>query len=134
MSQDSMFPTRWLSLSGRELRLIGIVALVALVTCGATYVVRNYWWYGGMTVKARKARLPRPARLNVNTAKSFELRLLPGIGPHTATDILTYRRRHGHFERLGELKKVKGIGPATVEKIRPHAMCAAPDAGGNTQK
>jgi len=133
MTQDSMFSTRWLSLSGRELRLIGIVALLALLTCGATYVARNYWWYGGMTVKTGARRLPRPKRLNINTAGKPVLQLLPGIGPSTAADILQYRRTHGAFRALPELKKVDGIGPATVEKLRPRAMCARPDTDEDVQ-
>ena len=127
MSQNSMLPTRWLSLSGRELRVVGVVALVALATSGVTYMARHYWWHGGMTVQRQGRALPQPERLNVNTAREYELQLLPGIGPKTAASILKYRRTHGYFSNLDALKKVKGIGPATVEDIRPQAMCARPD-------
>lgn len=127
MSQNSMFPTRWLSLSGRELRVVGVVAIVALATSGVTYMARHYWWHGGMRVQRQDSRLPQPERLNVNTARKYELELLPEIGPKTAASILKYRRSHGYFSDLDELKNVKGIGPATVEDIRPQAMCAEPD-------
>ena len=127
MSQNSMLPTRWLSLSGRELRVVGVVALVALATSGVTYMARYYLWHGGMTVQRQEKALPRPERLNVNTARGYELELLPGIGPKTAAKILKYRRANGNFADLSELKNVKGIGPATVDDIRPQAMCAEPD-------
>ena len=127
MPQNSHFPTRWLSLSGSELRVIGLVALVVLGSSAATYVVRNYWWQGGMTVKGQQGALPKPKRLNINTAQKYELQLLPGVGPKTAQAILEYRRASGYFSDLDGLKKVKGIGPHTVRDIRPRAMCVVPE-------
>ena len=128
MSQNSMLPTRWLSLSGRELRVVGVVAMVALATSGVTYMARHYWWHGGMTVQQQGNALPTPERLNVNTAQEYELQLLPHIGPTTAERIVEYRQSSGYFDGLEELKQVKGIGPYTIEQIRPEAMCTVPDA------
>ncbi len=69
---------------------------------------------------------PEPAAslaqvLNINTATEAELELLPGIGPALAARIVEYRRRHGRFRSVDELDHVSGIGPRTLEKIRPHA-------------
>lgn len=60
-----------------------------------------------------------PARLNLNTASSGELQTLPGIGPVTAGKILRYREAHGPFRSVEEITEVSGIGPKTLESLRP---------------
>jgi competence protein ComEA len=59
--------------------------------------------------------------VNVNTATSEELELLPGIGPSKARAILEARERSGGFKRLEDLEEVTGIGSSTVEQLRPFA-------------
>jgi len=65
--------------------------------------------------------------LDVNTASTEELMLLPGIGPVKAQAIVEYRMRHGRFSSLADLKKVRGIGPVTVRRIGGLAEAAAGD-------
>ncbi len=55
--------------------------------------------------------------ININTATSEELQLLPGIGPVLAQRILDYRTEIGQFSSLDELMDVKGIGEKTYAKI-----------------
>lgn len=65
-------------------------------------------------------KAPAPSgKLNVNRATQAELELLPGIGPAMAKRIIEYRTTHGAFKRIDDLDKVKGIGPKTLEKLRP---------------
>jgi competence protein ComEA len=67
--------------------------------------------------------IPKPpspsGKLNVNKATQAELELLPGIGPAMAKRIVDYRTAHGLFKRLEDLDKVNGIGPKTLDKLRP---------------
>lgn len=58
-------------------------------------------------------------RININTATSSELELLPGIGPAMASRIIEYRKTNGRFRTVEDLDEVKGIGPRTLEKLRP---------------
>lgn len=58
--------------------------------------------------------------VNVNTASSEELQLLPGIGESRAQAILAERKRQGGFHSLDDLVAVKGIGEAGLARMRPH--------------
>lgn len=66
------------------------------------------------------------AAVNVNTASESELTALPGVGPAKAKAIVEYRKQHGHFKTLDELKNVKGIGEGIFSKLKNEATVAAP--------
>lgn len=56
--------------------------------------------------------------VNINVASVEELTTLPGIGPALASRIVEYRESQGLFRSVEDLKQVKGIGEATLEKLR----------------
>lgn len=58
--------------------------------------------------------------VSINTASAAELEALPGIGPATAQKIIEYRTLHGPFRSVDDLIHVSGIGPKTLEKLRPY--------------
>jgi competence protein ComEA len=56
----------------------------------------------------------------LNTATVDDLRRLPGIGEKRATSIMALRTRlGGRFHVIEDLLKVKGIGRATLRRLRP---------------
>jgi competence protein ComEA len=57
--------------------------------------------------------------VDLNTADSTALQSLPGVGPVTAEAILTWRAEHGRFSTVEELVEVSGIGPRTMDRLRP---------------
>lgn len=59
------------------------------------------------------------ALVNVNTADAAALDTLPGIGEVMSAAIIQYRTEHGPFTSVDQLEDVSGIGPATLEKLRP---------------
>ena len=59
------------------------------------------------------------ALININTASETELETLSGVGPVTAAAIIDYRTQNGPFSTVDDLVDVSGIGPATLEQIRP---------------
>ena len=56
----------------------------------------------------------------LNAADQSLLETIPGIGPVTALAILEYRDEIGRYESIEQLLEVDGIGPATLEDIRPY--------------
>jgi comEA protein len=61
----------------------------------------------------------KPVLLNINIASAKELQTLPNIGEQMAKRIINYRTQHGNFVSVDALQKVKGIGPKTIEKLKP---------------
>ncbi len=61
-----------------------------------------------------------PAAVSLNSAGAAELETIPGVGPVTAAAILAYRDEAGPFTSIEQLMEVSGIGPATLESIRPY--------------
>jgi competence protein ComEA len=57
--------------------------------------------------------------VDLNTATAEQLDALPGIGPVTAAKILAWRSTHRRFSVVDELAEVPGIGPKTLEDLRP---------------
>ncbi|MCS6976668.1 MAG: ComEA family DNA-binding protein [Gemmatales bacterium] len=60
------------------------------------------------------------AVVDLNQAGTEELQRLPGIGPTLAARIVAHRAAEGPFHSVGDLLRVRGIGPKTLEKIRPY--------------
>jgi competence protein ComEA len=66
--------------------------------------------------------------VNINSAGRAELMALPGIGAEYADRILALRRERGSFARPDDLLLVRGIGPRTMERLRPLITVGAPPA------
>ena len=58
--------------------------------------------------------------ISVNKISTDDLRLIPGISTTLARRIVKYRRQHGPFKRWSQLTDVYGLGPRTLEKLRPY--------------
>lgn len=58
-------------------------------------------------------------RIDPNRADVVELDRLPGVGPSTAAAIVSARDTGVAFRRPDDLLVVRGIGPATLERMRP---------------
>jgi len=65
------------------------------------------------------AEMATVATVNLNQADADTLvRELKGIGPAKAQAIIDYREQQGAFVSVEELLEVKGIGVATLERLR----------------
>ena len=78
-------------------------------------------------------RPPVPSALDVNLATEEDFERLPGIGPVLARRIVEYRKTRGAFQDIDQLRRVKGIGKKTFERIHS-LVTVAPQAGRPARK
>lgn len=57
--------------------------------------------------------------LDLNTASADDLEAINGVGKAMAARIIDYRTQNGPFGSVEDLRKIKGIGAATYDKIAP---------------
>ena len=74
---------------------------------------------GQWTNLAEDPQNPTDNGINVNTATKSELETLPSIGSVKAQAIIDHRTTNDNFSTADDLDNVRGIGPATIARIRP---------------
>lgn len=86
---------------------------------------------GGGARRDAARRLPAPSfgALDPDRATAEEWERLPGIGPALAARIVADRAARGPFGGPEGLARVRGIGPRTVERLRPYFRSAPADSG-----
>ena len=57
-------------------------------------------------------------KININTASYEELQGITGVKTVIAQRIIDYRNANGPFDKIEDIKNVKGIGPVTFEKMK----------------
>ncbi len=67
------------------------------------------------------------ASLDLNRAEHADLLQLPGVGDGLARRILEQRDRQGGFQRVEDLRSVRGVGPAILEQLRAFVHVVAYD-------
>jgi competence protein ComEA len=79
--------------------------------------------FGYLRYGSRPTGLERGAalsyRVDLNHARRAELLQLPGVGDSMARRIEDYRQASGGFRAVEDLANIRGIGPATMERLRP---------------
>jgi len=72
----------------------------------------------GSWLGARPTESVPVALLDLNKAERADLEQIPGLGPNLAREITDDRQKRGAFKTVEELRRVKGVGPATFDKVR----------------
>ena len=106
------------------LRRADQIGVAALVLAGFLGLGVWWWWQGGLSgglVDLETAE-PRQAKfaVDLNTAAWTELAQIPEIGEALARRIVESRKVDGPFVKLDALDRVPGIGPRTLEQMRPY--------------
>ena len=65
-------------------------------------------------------------RVVLNAATVTDLRTLPGIGEKRAQAILNLREKLKKFRRIQELRRVRGIGAKTLQRLAPKLLIDPP--------
>jgi competence protein ComEA len=69
---------------------------------------------------------PSVGTLDLNRAGVPRLKDLPQVGPTLAQRIVRYRLVAGPYPSPDALRHVPGIGPETLQKLRPHLQTCGP--------
>ncbi|RUL89279.1 ComEA family DNA-binding protein [Tautonia sociabilis] len=102
---------------GRDQRLL----LAATAAIGAVALL-----VGVASEEPPSSPPPASVEADVNSAPAAVLLALPGLGP-TRVDRIVEARSERPFDSLEDLAdRVKGIGPATIEGIRPFSRAGDP--------
>ncbi|NLE39932.1 MAG: helix-hairpin-helix domain-containing protein [Pirellulaceae bacterium] len=104
---------------------------VALLVAAALLGTVFWWWThdgprGGLVEVEQAERIPVRFTVDVNTADWPELTLLPRIGETLSQRIIDSRETEGPFSSIDDLQRVKGIGPRTIEQLRPYIEFPSP--------
>jgi competence protein ComEA len=112
------------------------LALAVLLGSAATLLAVHL--FGSLRYGSRPAELqPDHAlgqRIDLNQAGRAELLQLPGVGENLAGRIQEYRQQHGGFRNVEELRGVQGVGPATLERLRPWVFVHPGDSERDEEK
>jgi competence protein ComEA len=102
-------------------------AVAAVVLAVALAGIAGHWaWQGRLRGRVIEIDRAEPIaiefQVDVNRADWPELALLPGIGEQLAKRIVNDRAGNGPFRDLDDLRRVRGIGPRTLDAMRPYLL------------
>jgi len=60
--------------------------------------------------------------VNINTADTAQLSLLPRVGMKAAQRIVDYRTEHGAFQKTTDIMQVKGFGDKSYERLSSYIV------------
>ncbi|XIF19671.1 MAG: ComEA family DNA-binding protein [Acetilactobacillus jinshanensis] len=67
-----------------------------------------------------KGEIKGSGKINLNSADEKQLQSIDGIGEKRAEKIVEYRKSHGNFKQIDDLKKISGIGDKFLANIKVH--------------
>ncbi|MGE0609858.1 MAG: ComEA family DNA-binding protein [Pirellulales bacterium] len=124
---SSQPPRRGWMLRKADQAAVATILLLSLVALSGYWLSRG-GGRGGL-VEFDQAP-PQTARfeVDINSADWPELAQLPDLGETLARRIVESRENDGPFHELQDLRRVRGIGPKTLDRMRPY-LRAMPELG-----
>lgn len=105
---------------------VGVITIVAAMCVAAAAVARLGSIHHPPNHSAPERALGS-GRIDLNAASADELRALPGIGETLAVRLAADRDEHGPYKSIDELNRVPGVGPLTIERLRPLLFIEQPE-------
>lgn len=94
-------------------RFVTVVALMAVLALALTPMAMAKSGSDKMETQLAKGSI------DINTATSEELQMLPGVGEKTAGSIQEYIQKNGKITSAEQLMNINGIGEKKLMKIKP---------------
>lgn len=108
----------WLWLNKLDQTFVTVFVAVFLMLSGYHWMTLGGWGMQPIELKHLPAR-KYDFRIDINSASWVEWTQIEGIGEATAQKIIDDHQANGPFRSVQDLLRVKGIGPKTLEKMRP---------------
>ena len=105
-------------LTRRDRLFVAALAAVTLVLMLVHWVRLSGWGMQPVEVQHLQPRAFN-YKIDINAANWIEWAQLDGVGEVLAERIVSEREQNGPFKSVDDLRRVKGIGQKTLEKIRP---------------
>jgi len=137
---DSSFALVEIDKNGRKVRhfpyrdMNGFVDMNQLIYCLGTFsheswveprhqeVARKHLEEHYQRLKHKQVKEEMTGLVNINKADLEELVRLPSIGPVSAVRIHEFRKTHGPFQHIDDVRHVQGIGASTFTGIRHYIV------------
>jgi competence protein ComEA len=102
-------------------------AAVAVVVAASLIAIAGWWiWNGQLRGRLIDIEQAEPIavdfKIDVNAADWPELALMPNIGEQLAKRIVADRAERGPYRDLADLRRVRGIGPKTLDSMKPFLL------------
>jgi competence protein ComEA len=117
-AQTETSPANWLWLNKLDQTFVTVFVAAFLVLVGYHWATLGGWGMQPIELDRLPSR-QYDFRIDINSASWVEWTQIEGIGEVTANKIIADRDSNGPFRTIDDLLRVKGIGPKTLEKMRP---------------
>lgn len=127
-ARRAAFPARWAPTIRRmDQAVLAVIAAASLAAMIGYWAIRG--GFSGQKIDFERAE-PIETRfwVDVNQAGWAELAQIPGVGESLARRIVESREKAGPFIDHDDLRRIRGIGPRTLESMRPYLRPLAPAA------
>ena len=111
-------PPTFFGLTRSDSLFVGVIGVVLAGLLIAHWLRLTGWGMREVEIDRQPAR-PFESPLDLNQANWVELSQLEGVGETLARRIVEHREHQGPFTSLEELRRVKGVGVKTLEKLKP---------------
>ncbi len=99
-------------LTPQERKFIVLIMIVFIMGAGVQLLLRRD------IAPVRWAKQLRQFKININTARTDQLQMLPGVGAALASRIIDYRKDNGPFKALEDLEDVDGLTAKRFGRIK----------------
>jgi competence protein ComEA len=106
------------------LRRADQATVAGVIVIALTAMIGHWLYHGGRQGEMIEVDRVEPGSIgytvDLNEADWPELTVLPGVGETLARRIVEDREQHGPFRDFDDLRRVRGIGPRTLERLTPY--------------